>query len=154
MTDDHSRGNRQYMMGLFISFALGFGIDGTRLAGVEQYFPDIFGFQADFLWVAFLFLFSLTMLSRPPKVNDQMDVWASRLRKVSLFLSCFWFFVIFACTGNEFLTANIEKYDTIYISGAQSLYCIIVFIEVLYLCYLKLRHKDRVLKGIFGEDIL
>lgn len=154
MTDDHSRGNRQYMMGLFISFALGFGIDGTRLAGVEQYFPDIFGFQADFLWVAFLFLFSLTMLSRPPKVNDQMDVWASRLRKASLFLSCFWFFVIFACTGNEFLTANIKKYDTIYISGAQSLYCIIVFIEVFYLCYLKLRHKDRVLKGIFGEDIL
>lgn len=154
MTDDHSRGNRQYMMGLFISFALGFGIDGTRLARVKQYFPNILGFQADFLWVAFLFTFSLTMLSRPPKVNDWMDVWASRIRKGCLFISCFWFIAVFACAENEFLTANIKEYYTLGVCVSQGFYWAIIVIEILYLCYLKVRHKDRILKGIFGEDIL
>lgn len=154
MTDDHSRGNRQYMIGLFISFALGFGIDGTRLARVKQYFPNILGFQADFLWVAFLFAFSFTMLSRPPKVNDWMDVWASRIRKGCLVVSCLWFIAVFACAGNEFLTANIKEYYTLGVYAAQGFYWAIIVTEILYLCYLKIRHKDRILKGIFGEDIL
>lgn len=154
MTDDHSRGNRQYMMGLFISFALGFGIDGTRLARVKQYFPNFFGFQADFLWVVFLLVFSLTMLSRPPKVNDRMDVWASRIRKVCLVVSCLWFVAVFACAGNEFITANIKEYYTLGVCASQKFYLAIIVVEILYLCYLKFRHKDRILKGIFGEDIL
>lgn len=69
-------------------------------------------------------------------------------------MSCLWFIAVFACAGNEFLTANIKEYYTLGVCVSQNLYKIIMGIEILYLCYLKVRHKDRILKGIFGEDIL
>lgn len=154
MTDNHSRGNRQYIMGLFISFALGFGIDSTRIKSVEQYFPSILRFQADFLWVVFLILFSLTMLSKPPKVNDKWDASAAKVRSVCMVASAFWFFAVFAVSQNGFVKEYLSMYHSLCTSVARWGYIGILLVEVFYIGYLKARHKDRILAGLFGEDIL
>ncbi len=154
MTDNHSRGNRQYIMGLFISFALGFGIDSTRIRSVEQYFPNILRFQADFLWVVFLILFSLTMLSKPPKVNDKLDALAAKVRSVSMIVSAFWFFAVFAVSQNGFVKEYLDIYHSYCAVAAKWVYNGILFVEAVYIGYLKVRHKDRILAGLFGEDIL
>lgn len=154
MTDDHSRGNRQYIMGLLISFALSFGIDSSRLSAVENYFPSPLGFNADTLWLLFLVIFSLCMLCRPPKMSDKIDILASGVRKICIFTSLAWFFFVFSLTSNacvqEWINANQAS-----ISSATSVaYTLIVSVEIIYLMYLKIRHQDRIFAGLFGEDIL
>lgn len=41
LSDEHSRANRQFILSLFISFALAFGIDKGRLEEIAVFFPGI-----------------------------------------------------------------------------------------------------------------
>lgn len=154
MTDDHNRGNRQYIMGLLISFALSFGIDSSRLDKVEQFFPSLLGFDADTLWLLFLVFYSLCMLCRPPKISDKKDVLASGVRKFCLYSSLVWFLFVFSLTSNAYIQGWISTYKTIISGATGAVYVLIIIVEILYLLYLKIRHKDRIFAGLFGEDIL
>ena len=154
MTDDHNRGNRQYILGLFISFALSFGIDSTRISAVKQYFPSFLGFAADTFWLIFLVMFSLTMLFQPPKISDKWDQRASIIRKACLWASLFWFMFVFSFSNNSLILTALVTNQTMITSITRGCYAGIFLVEFIYILYLNVRHKDRILSGLFGETIL
>ena len=66
--DEHSRGNRQFITSILLSFALAFGIDSARLAEVSPYFGH--WLPADVMWLALLVVFALALINTPVTQND------------------------------------------------------------------------------------
>ena len=166
-TDEHSRGNRQYILGIFISFALAFGIDSTRLRDAQRFFPLKSLFLADTWWLAMIISFTLNMLIRPVRGNRKRryEWW----RRLNIIISAVWFFSVFCIDKSHILTSVFNKYIgqpiMDWISSWMAIdinYCIIpwgVFIvlltsNILYIVKNIKKYHDPILSSLFGGDIL
>lgn len=158
MSDEHSRGNRQFIVGVFISFALAFGIDSGRLTAVETWFTPLNYFlPADVWWIIFLTLFSLTLMNRPAKLTKHAR-GKVRFRKILMILSLVWICIIFGVSRSPLLshvwTVIPETVHTAVnwfmgIALAGLLVCFIIYLHMS-----KVNKNDRLLIDLFGEDIL
>lgn len=167
-TDEHNRGNRQYVLGILISFALAFGIDGSRLASAAQFFPLQQVLNRDTQWMLFIILFSLNMLIRPPKsVYERRYInW----RKWNTRVSVCWIIVMFCLNQSQVLKNCVHTRCAVpFMNWVNSWLCFdvnywwipqIIFIGILlsnglYIYKNVGKYHDPILSGWFsGEDIL
>lgn len=154
-SDEHNRGNRQFVLGVFISFALAFGIDSTRLAEVEKYFcPLTLLLSADVWWITFLTLFSLTLMNKPAKLSEEarkLMKWRKQLLKVSMG----WVLFVFAVFRSPlFLVIVSECIQKIIGTVAGLFLAILIACHFCYLRKSKVNAKDSLWVDLFGEDIL
>ncbi len=167
-TDEHNRGNRQYVLGIFISFALAFGIDGSRLESATQFFPLQQLLNRDTQWMLFIILISLNMLIRPPKsVYERKYInW----RKWNTRTSVFWIIVMFCLNQSQVIKGWLYNtfaapfmswvdgwlyFDINYWWIPQIIFVGILFSNGLYIYKNVGKYHDPILSGWFsGEDIL
>lgn len=165
--DEHNRGNRQYVLGIFISFALAFGIDRTRLEDAKNFFPFPNLFVPDTWWIFFIILFSLNMLIRPPKsvyVRKHI-IW----RTLNTISSVAWIVIVF-CLSQSQLFCELGGFfafpfmnwidswlcvDVNYWWLPQFVFCAIFTSNLIYVGRNIAKYHDPILSGWFsGEDIL
>ena len=152
--DEHNRGNRQFILGVFISFALAFGIDSARL----QEIAFSFGFwnhviPVDICWIVFLTLFSLSLMNKPAKLSEKSRS-VMKFRKIIMSCSLVWVIIVYGIFRSPLLEGFIlYTKDTLgMITGIVfTLICIAHFI---YLRMCKVDSKDSLWVDLFGEDIL
>lgn len=166
-TDEHNRGNRQYVLGIMISFALAFGIDKTRLGDAQRYFPLEKLFLADTWWLAMIISMTLNLLIRPVRVIRKRKIiyW----RMINIFASFLWIFMVFCVDRSQWITdwfnrkiglpfmhlvSNTILYNFNFYMIPQILFGAILLSNVLYVVWNILKYHDPILSGLFGEDIL
>lgn len=166
-TDEHSRGNRQYILGIFISFALAFGIDSTRLRDAQRFFPLKSLFSADTWWLAMIILFTLNLLIRPVRgiCKRRYEWW----RKLNITISAVWFFSVFCIDKSHILTNAFNKYIgqpiMDWVSGWMAIninyyvipwtvFILLLLSNILYVFKNIKKYHDPILSSLFGGDIL
>lgn len=152
--DEHNRGNRQFILGVFISFALAFGIDSGRLKDIEFCFwklKDIL--PADVWWIIFLTLFSLSLMNKPAKLSEESRKLMKR-RKFVLISSIIWIAIVYGLFRvpllKPFITLNARVFGMI----TGLLFIILCGAHLFYLRKCKVDVKDSLWVDLFGEDIL
>lgn len=162
---NRNRGNRQFLLGIFLSFLLAFGIDSNRLEFASAYFPLPKLFMADFWWILLLMSVTLNFFVRPPRgIKLQfIENW----RKFNLISSFLWFLYVFCLSRSEILTIYIFNFvhflvETTYnkfivldydpFFALQFLYFVILSSNfILVFKNIKTFH-DPILNSIFGFD--
>lgn len=166
-TDEHSRGNRQYILGLFISFALALGIDKTRLADAQIYFPFANLFIADTWWMMFIIAITLNILIRPPKsIYERRYI---RWKKYNCIASIAWIICVFCIDKSVWITSVLNRgvfnpvmecinglttFNINYFLIPQLLFLLILGSNILYIVKNIKKYHDPVLSRLFGENIL
>lgn len=157
MSDEHNRGNRQFILGLFISFALSFGIDSGRLQEISSYFPFITDlFPLDVWWITFLVLFSLVLMNKPA-VFAKHERGQLLFRKVLIGLTMAWTGIAFGLLRSPLLTTVVEKNDLV--QTGVSLFmtvtlCALIVVQGIYLRVIRINKFDNLFVRLFGDDIL
>lgn len=159
--DEHSRGNRQFITSILVSFALAFGIDSSRLAEVAPYFGTLF--PADILWTALLTIFSLTLINTPVAQSDpSLEKGPSNflfkhsrgIRKIALWSTVIWMMLVFVILRMNTLSAIVEKNACSISESMQILYWIVLAINCIYLFLWKEQTGGRLWANILGKDIM
>lgn len=159
--DEHSRGNRQFITSILVSFALAFGIDYTRLSEVSSYFGS--WVPADVLWLALLIVFSLTLINTPVTqsdpargngISDYLYAHTRGIRKIALWSAIVWVFFVFVLLRIEVLSSLIAPLSGIITTGMQWLYWIVCMINGVYLYLWKKQTGGRLWANLLGKDIL
>ena len=159
--DEHSRGNRQFITSILVSFALAFGIDSTRLSEVAPYFGS--WIPADILWTALLTIFSLTLINTPVAQSDSAQgngmsdflfKHTRDIRKVALWSGVAWVFLIFVVLRMEIITSMITGISSIIATSMQLLYWAVFLINLVYLYLWKKQTGGRLWANLLGKDIL
>lgn len=169
-SDEHNRGNRQYVLGLFISFALSFGIDKTRLEEAQKYFPFQELFLADTWWLVLIIALSLSFLIRPPhNILKEKYIRYIRWRKVNIYSALGWIIVAFCLDKSKYITdflfstlgiRIISFVDSLlnvninYYWFPQGIFLLILGSNLLYLYKNIKKYHDPILSSLFGDDIL
>ena len=169
-SDEHNRGNRQYVLGLFISFALSFGIDKTRLEEAQKYFPFQELFLADTWWLVLIIALSLSFLIRPPRnILKEKYIRYIRWRKVNIYSALGWIIVAFCLDKSKYITdflfstlgiRIISFVDSLlnvninYYWFPQGIFLLILGSNLLYLYKNIKKYHDPILSSLFGDDIL
>lgn len=166
--DEHNRGNRQYVLGIFISFALAFGIDRSRLEDAKDFFPFSNLFVPDTWWMVFIILFSLNMLIRPPKSVSvrRHIIW----RRWNTILSVSWIVIVFCLSQSQLIYYGLNQvvalpfmnwvdswlcFDMNYWWIPQFIFLAIFTSNLIYVGTNIAKYHDPILSGWFsGEDIL
>ncbi len=166
-TDEHSRGNRQYILGIFISFALAFGIDKTRLGDAQKYFPFIQLLLADTWWLFMIISVTLNLLILP--VKGTKIRWYAVWRKVNIIASLIWIFIVFCLDKSKLLTDYFYTYvgqplanwfeqwfllDLNYYWFPQALFIILLLSNDIYAFVNIKKYHDPILSNFFSGDIL
>lgn len=153
-SDEHNRGNRQFIAGIFLSLALAYGIDSGRLEDVEYCFTPLkLIMTADIWWIIFLILFSLTLMNKPVKLSEKSRKMMKR-RRVILVWSALWVGVVFGVLRSPLLIDFVEKFK-VYIGWGSGIGLIILGgMHVCYLCNKSVKMGRSLLADLFGEDIL
>lgn len=166
-TDEHGRGNRQYILGIFISFALAFGIDKTRLSDAQMYFPFKQLFLADTWWLFLIISITLNLLIRPIRgIQKRKYVY---WRTCNIVFSLVWIFMAF-CVDRSILLTNwfnsvigtpfnnlMEKWispDINYYFLPRGMLMIILISNIAYAVWNIKKYHDPVISSLLGEDIL
>ncbi|MFQ6831830.1 MAG: hypothetical protein ACLRUR_07625 [Butyricicoccus pullicaecorum] len=167
-TDEHNRGNRQYVLGIFISFALAFGIDRSRLEDAKDFFPLSNLFVPDTWWMFFIILFSLNMLIRPPKsvYVRRHIIW----RRLNTIFSVSWIVIVFCLSQSQLICDGLNQvvafpfmnwvdswlcFDVNYWWIPQFIFFAIFTSNFIYVARNIAKYHDPILSGWFsGEDIL
>lgn len=151
-TDEHARGNRQYVLSIFISFALAFGIDSTRLAAAQPYFPLPNFLQADAWWLILLVLLSLNFLVRPPHTTHEhiYSIW----RTANVWSCLGWIIAVFIVSKSTMLAGPFMTYRDIILMCSRCLYLILTASNFAYVFINMVRYHDPVLTSLFDDDIL
>lgn len=156
-SDEHNRGNRQFVAGIFLSLALAYGIDSTRVGEVEYCFkPLTWIMTADICWIAFLVLFSFTWMYKPVKLSEKSRKML-KIRGWILRLSMLWVGGVFGILRSPILLGleSIAKYKEClgWVSGI-----LLIILGIAHICYLNSKNVKiggkGVLADLFGEDIL
>lgn len=152
LSDEHSRANRQFILSLFISFALAFGIDKSRLEEIAIFFPLNHYVVPDFWWLSFLTLLSFNIMIIPPKSAPRGLLL---IRRINIITSITWIAFIYlgyrsmimhkAC---HFIKSIIDKFSCLIVF----LFVIILLSNLGYIVYNKLKFKYSILNGLFGEE--
>lgn len=160
--DEHSRGNRQFITSILLSFALAFGIDSSRLKDVSSYFGTIF--PADVMWLALLISFSLALINTPVTQNasERTENWIWKFyekhnkgfRKIALSMALVWFIIVFGILRVSFIQNLIMPYRGWIEYATRLLYWIIFSANCLYVILWKKRTDGRIWANLFGRDIL
>lgn len=159
--DEHSRGNRQFITSILISFALAFGIDSTRLKEVAPYFVQCM--PADVLWLVLLVIFSLTLINTPVAqsdpargrtVHDYLVKHARGIRKTALVSAMIWVFSIFVVLRIDAITSIIAAISGIIVAIMRASYVFVLGINILYLYLWKEQTGGRLWANLLGKDIL
>lgn len=153
MSDEHNRGNRQFLSGIFLSAAVAYGIDSSRIEDISKYFIPLNRlFPADILWIFFIGLFIATLMNKPVKLNlesRKLGVW----RRINTYLSGIWMFFVFGICRAPWMESYVNQYDFFqWITG--SFYCLIGLSHIMYLFNKNVRVRKQFLVNLFGEDIL
>ncbi len=153
-SDEHNRGNRQFLAGIFLSIALAFGIDSTRLQEIDYCFSPLNRiFTSDILWIAFLVLFSMTLINTPLRLSEASRKLATR-RAVLLILSGIWVIVVFGVLRAPWMLPLVNSYkDTIGLCSGFAL----LLLAGCHLWYLKDKNVNagkNLFLDMFGKDIL
>lgn len=152
--DEHNRGNRQFILGLFISFALSFGIDSGRLREISYCFTPLNRvIPEDLCWILFLILFSLSLMNKPAKLSENSRK-TMRIRKIAMGCSLFWIFMVYGVFRSPLLQAYVGPIKNILGSISGGMLIIIYGIHLYYLQRCKVDTKDSLWVDLFGEDIL
>lgn len=151
-TDEHGRGNRQFVLGLFISFALAFGIDKTRLNDAAIYFPFPRILEADAWWLLLLTLLSLNLLIRPPKAEKKQsyNIW----RFFNVLGTFIWAIAVFIILKSPSLKPILPLSPVPIVLAFQSIYVFLVASDFLYICRNIQKYHDPILSSLFNDDIL
>ena len=150
--DEHGRGNRQFVLGLFISFALSFGIDSSRLQYAAPYFPLPQFLDADAWLLILLVLLSLNVLIRPPRAKREQAfyIW----RRFNVISTLMWI----ACVFIIFRSRILLDFCHLWILDIQNVVGIIYFIpaisDCIYMFFNIIKYRDPILSGLFHDDIL
>lgn len=152
--DEHGRGNRQFVLSIFISFALAFGIDSSRLEMAKSYFPFPQLFTADAWWLFLLILFSLNLLIRPPHAISVKERLYNGMRAINIVVSLIWMFWVFILSKSQLLIKLLSEYNSYICCGVQIIYGLLVLSSIVYVGKNILKYHDPILSGIFSDDIL
>ncbi len=159
--DEHSRGNRQFITSILVSFALAFGIDSARLAEVSPYLGT--WIPADVLWLTLLIIFSLTLINTPVTqsdlaqgngISDFLLKHTRSIRKFALWCSVAWVFLIFVVLRMEVISARIKEISSIISIVMQISYGGVLLINAVYLYLWKKQTGGRLWANLLGKDIL
>lgn len=152
--DEHNRGNRQFILGLFISFALSFGIDSTRLAEISYCFnPLNIVIPEDICLIFFLILFSLSLMNKPAKLSENSRK-TMQIRRFALICSLLWIFVVYGVFRSPLVQGYIEPIRSTLGFFSGSALALICIVHCWYLRRCKVDTKDSLWVDLFGEDIL
>lgn len=152
LSDEHSRANRQFILSLFISFALAFGIDKGRLEEIANFFPLSQHVVPDFWWLSFLTLLSFNIMIIPPKSAPRGLLL---IRRINVIASIIWIaFIYLGCrsimmhTDCHFIKSIIDEF-----SWLIAVFFVIILLSNLgYIAYNKLKYKYSILNGLLGEE--
>lgn len=166
-SDEHSRGNRQYVLGLLISFALAFGIDQTRLSTAQTYFPFMKLFLADTWWLLLIISLSMNMLIRPPhSIHERRYI---RWRKWNIICALVWVIFVFcvdkstwlmhffrSCVANPVIAwvGTLTTFPIDFYVIPRFIFGAILCSNVLYVVKNITKYHDPILISLFGDDIL
>ncbi len=159
MSDEHNRGNRQFILGLFISFALSFGIDSGRLEEIQHLFsPLTMVFPADVWWILFLVGYSWTLLNHPAMFAKKERA-KSLFRKFILWGAMVWFAVAFGVCRSPIYEYVSEKFfsNTVInvINNVMGISLLVfIILSCIYIRIVKVNRHDKFFVGLFGKDIL
>lgn len=153
-SDEHNRGNRQFLIGIFLSIALAFGIDSARLEKVSYCFDFLQKIlPVEIWWIIFLVLFSLVWMNKPVKLSEKsrkMMWW----RRINIIASAVWFLCVFGILRNPM----IEKLLTGCKSVVGLTACIVLLLifasKIFYLCNRNVNVGKSLWLDLFGDDIL
>lgn len=152
MTDEHGRGNRQFVLSIFISFALAFGIDSSRLAAVKNFFPFPNTVEADAWWLLLLVFLSMNLFIRPPQAENMR--WHFFWRKINI-LSCLTWAV---CVFIVFKIKPVHHYLTLTVPNIclimEWIYAALLVSTGIYAVYNIFKYHDPIISSIFDDDIL
>ena len=153
MSDEHNRGNRQFLSGIFLSAAVAYGIDSTRIDAISGCFTPLNCLlPADILWIFFIGLFIATLMNKPVKLNlvsRKLGVW----RRVNMCLSGIWMFLVFGIFRAPWAAAYLSQCDYFQLI-AGGIYLLISLSHIMYLFNKNVRVGKPFLTNLFGEDIL
>lgn len=151
-TDEHGRGNRQFVLGLFISFALAFGIDSTRLEDAAVYFPFPAVLEADAWWLILLILLSLNILIRPPHTEKEhcYYIW----RSTNVIVTLIWVVCVFIILRSQFLLTVFIQWQSSLENVMQLFYFASFGLNLAYIIRNITKYKDPILSSLFSDDIL
>lgn len=151
-TDEHGRGNRQFVLGLFISFALAFGIDSSRLGQVAAYFPFPNFLEPDAWWLILLILLSLNILIRPPRTKGEHAyyVW----RSANLIFTLGWTACVFVVLRSKIILNLCAQWQLYVELMVRYFYFVPVGSNLLYVLCNITKYRDPILSSLFYDDIL
>lgn len=155
LSDEHGRGNRQFILSIFISFALAFGVDTTRLSNAEAYFPSWFILNADFFWLLLLVVLSLNLFIRPPRTQREQffHLW----REFNIYASTLWTLYVFIISKTPpcaSLTALAAQYSISVFLVMKVFFGVFIISDSLYAIINIHTFHDPIVSGIFQDDIL
>jgi len=169
-SDEHNRGNRQYVLGLLISFALAFGIDKSRLEAAQKYFPFKEFLLADTWWLFLIITLSLNVLIWPPRNMEKYKYRKYMFwKKTNILCSLGWILFAFSLDQSKvikevsyhFLGAPIASFIESLLAVDVNFYWIprlilivILASNVIYIWKNVRKYHDPILSGIWGDDIL
>lgn len=149
MTDEHGRGNRQFVLSIFISFALAFGIDSSRLAAVKNFFPFPNTVEADAWWLLLLVFLSMNLFIRPPQAENMR--WHFFWRKINI-LSCLTWAV---CVFIVFKIKPVHHYLTLTVPNIclimEWIYAALLVSTGIYAVYNIFKYHDPIISSIFDD---
>ena len=153
LSDEHNRGNRQFILGIFLSFALAFCIDSSRVEQVRYFFyPLNILFTADAIWIFFLVLFSITLMNKPLKLDSKVRIWMT-FRKILLFFSVIWAILVFIILRIPYILDRTSHSFLICAICGVVLLCLMILHIAYIVCHLK-KNKGSIWLDLFGDDIL
>lgn len=152
--DEHGRGNRQYILGIIISFALAFGIDKTRLGDAQKYFPLEKLFLADTWWLFMIILVTFNLLIRPVRFVRKRTVIYWRL--FNIIASFIWIFMVFCVDRSQWIMNYIKTIDlnVNYFMIFQILFILLLISNIAYVALNIIKYHDPILASLLGDDIL
>lgn len=151
-TDEHGRGNRQFVLGLFISFALAFGIDSSRLDRAAAYFPFPMLLEAASWWLILLTLLSLNILIRPPRIEKEHTFYMWRSANLGVTLG--WIACVFIVLRSQLLLNACAQWLPNVKMVVRWLYFLPAGSNVSYVLCNIIKYRDPILSSLFRDDIL
>ena len=166
-TDEHNRGNRQFILSLFITLVLAFGINSDLINNVEKFFPFTDLLAADTWWLIMVALLMLNLLILPVRrVKSRKSL---KWRRRNIYASFSWALIIFGGTRSKvlsglftrFIAAPLDKLTRMIFESpitapgvAKFLFLIILFSNFSYVVYNVVKYKEPVLVGLLDDTIL
>ena len=165
--DEHARGNRQFLVGIIISFLLAFGLDSNRINEFGNYLFLNNILSTDICWIIYIVLISFTLLIRPNYIHEVYRK-AIKLRRFTLIISFLWIvlsLVIFRLpilknknfSNTVFSSIPITNHLCINISLSlilQTLCFAAMIFNVIYLIKYHFSTLKGLVSDVFGEEIL